>query len=1713
MGTEDWPVHGHDPGHTGANPNGTGPSETLEGRWNHEPMGGAGAVTGQPVVAGDVVYGGTAGSSERDPVAFAVRADGTSIWNTTLETTGDLFAQNPQVTAAPAVTSDAVYVAGTEQDGFVFALDRSTGVQQWDQYVGGNATAAPIVVNDVVYVGSARASGTMEGTAGPLTAVNASDGSTVWRADLDGTEVVGSPAYHEGTVYAGTTGGGVYAVDAASGNVSDDNTGVDGVTTATTVVDGAVYVGTATGTVHRLSTGGLDSVENHLLTTDGRVAGLAVHDGTVYATTTNDSVYALDAGTLEETNRVRFEGPLEDAPTVVDETLYVRAGGTVHTFDLALDKRDEVAAYEPTSGVVGSNGQAYVGTMGGVGAIDQICEASVTGEDGDANVSVPTDCRSLAGAVEAADHGETVFLEAGTYDGPGNASVTVRKNLTVKGPAATLSGTLNTDNIAFNGLRLTDGTTLEGVTFTEYNGSAVWIWNASDVTVADVQVSDLGTGSATRGVRVETVGGGTAGDVLIDGLTVDSATTVSEGVLVRAHDGAGEPATISNVTVRNVDVGNATVGVNVTASDGAAVDRVTVERSKIAADFYGLRTTAGPNATVAGLTVRNLTVPNEDVATGVGIEALTGSSATADATARNVTLSDTAITGGAYGVEIDATTDGTADALVADVTAENLSAADAAGAAVSVEARNESATETNDGAVVRDVTVTGSLLDGSDTGLAVRTENATHGAVTVTDSNVTANDDGVVVAPGTNATGVAVTGGTIADNVKFGAANNGSGTLDVTENWWGTETGPNDTFRGDGNCNENGTGDAVTASVTYEPWVSPPTANATANETTVNISEVVAFEGSATTESGEIVAYEWSFGDNTSASGQTVNHAYDVGGTFEVRLTVEDSLGDTDTDTVTVDVRDRVPPVVVLEAPDYVQTGTNVTFDASESSDDGEIAEYRWDFDGDGTNDTTTAGPTLNHSYATDGEYAAQVTAVDTVGNENATTRTVTADGTPPAADLGANRTEVEVGDTVAFDATNSTDAPAGVDHYEWDLDGDGTVEATTSTGTAAHTYEVLGEFDATVTVVDNAGNRNATNVTVRVVDSTPPVADADAPRYVQTGTAATFDGSDSSDNHEVAEYRWDFDDDGTNEVETSDPTTDYAYESDGEYTVRLTVTDAAGNENATTASVTADGTPPAAALSANETDVNVSEPVAFDANESADALAGIDRYEWDLDGDGSAETTTTDATATHAYETAGEFDATVTVVDNAGNRNATNVTVAVTDSTAPDAAFDVSPSSPAVGETATFDAENSTDNDQIDYYAWDFDGDGAVDVNSSDATVDHAYDAKGTYEVELTVGDAAGNADSTSETVEVTESTDDGSDGSNDGSDGGEDTTDGTNGGTTSPPPTGGSDGGETSPSPDISGVDASVGATEVEVGDSVTVTATFENTGTAEGSETVDLTVDGETRESREITVAADESVTVTFTVSFDEAGDYAVAVGGLSAGTVGVTDPSNVADRTDAEIDDGTATFDDSTLESVTFTAGGSGTISTTRLSELPDHVTTPNGTMLLPMRIEVPPEMADQTATVRFSIAESRLEAANAAAEDVQLIRWHDGEWQRLDTRVVDDSGEAVRFGADTPGFSLFAAYAPAEEQATETATVTPTPTEPPTATPTDTPGPTATPVPSESATPATEPPANPSGAGLGNVLLLVGLLGAVVVGGLVAYRRYADEEDAEPRIRT
>ncbi len=99
---------------------------------------------------------------------------------------------------------------------------------------------------------------------------------------------------------------------------------------------------------------------------------------------------------------------------------------------------------------------------------------------------------------------------------------------------------------------------------------------------------------------------------------------------------------------------------------------------------------------------------------------------------------------------------------------------------------------------------------------------------------------------------------------------------------------------------------------------------------------------------------------------------------------------------------------------------------------------------------------------------------------------------------------------------------------------------------------------------------------------------------------------------------------------------------------------------------------------------------------------------------------------------------------DFGGIGDDTTLSFTTTDSTAPTASVG-SDRTIDEGQSVSFDGTGSTDNVGIVSYDWDFDdGDTA-----SGATTSHTFDSPGTYTVELTVTDAAGNTDTA--TVEVT--------------------------------------------------------------------------------------------------------------------------------------------------------------------------------------------------------------------------------------------------------------------------------------------------------------------------------------------------------------------------
>ena len=86
----------------------------------------------------------------------------------------------------------------------------------------------------------------------------------------------------------------------------------------------------------------------------------------------------------------------------------------------------------------------------------------------------------------------------------------------------------------------------------------------------------------------------------------------------------------------------------------------------------------------------------------------------------------------------------------------------------------------------------------------------------------------------------------------------------------------------------------------------------------------------------------------------------------------------------------------------------------------------------------------------------------------------------------------------------------------------------------------------------------------------------------------------------------------------------------------------------------------------------------------------------------------------------------------------------------------------------------------------------------------------------------------------------------------------------------------------PNIQVQSASLSTSKVMPGTPVTITATLANKGTANGTTAVKVYVNGQEETSQGITVNSGSNIPLSFTVSRNEPGTYAVYVGGVPAGS---------------------------------------------------------------------------------------------------------------------------------------------------------------------------------------------------------------------------------------
>jgi len=336
------------------------------------------------------------------------------------------------------------------------------------------------------------------------------------------------------------------------------------------------------------------------------------------------------------------------------------------------------------------------------------------------------------------------------------------------------------------------------------------------------------------------------------------------------------------------------------------------------------------------------------------------------------------------------------------------------------------------------------------------------------------------------------------------------------------------------------------------------------------------------------------------------------------------------------------------------------------------------------------------------------------------------------------------------YDETITSYITAGKDKLKWELTNPITRYATNQSMnqnyiefnvTAPYSPGVY-NFTVNARITSQSAKTTTENQNIYVVVKTPPTAIfTSSPKTALTVQSVSFNASASFDpDGQVASYFWEFGD-GANDT---GKTTTHAYADNGDYTVKLTVTDNEGMRNTALDLITILNRPPVAEFAESAETVLTGTIIQFNASRSYDIDGTVISYFWDF-GD---LTNSTGITADHAYQDDGNYIVTLTVTDNDGASVSVNATVIILN-TAPVASFSSSPSQPIAGGPVTFDASGSYDPDgTLMNYTWNF-GDENITTTGESAII-HVYSQAADFNVTLTVIDNDGRSALTWQLISV---------------------------------------------------------------------------------------------------------------------------------------------------------------------------------------------------------------------------------------------------------------------------------------------------------------------------------------------------------------------------
>jgi outer membrane protein assembly factor BamB len=239
---------------------------------------------------------------------YALNPDGSTKWQ--ISTSGIMH-------AAPQFNREGMICVGS---GNTITAFNTSGVQQWTCPLSSSIWYTGIGPDDTMYAGGDI---TQDAGAYKLSAVS-SVGTLQWQSEL-GIVISNSPSIGlDGTIYAGASDGGLYAMNPDGTEKWIFQTGGPIYASPTIGADGTVYIGSADNFIYAVNEAG---VLKWKFKTKGAVeSSVALRSSIVYVGSFDQTLYAVNLdGSLKWA--CQTEGPIGSAPALgADGTIYVGVG-------------------------------------------------------------------------------------------------------------------------------------------------------------------------------------------------------------------------------------------------------------------------------------------------------------------------------------------------------------------------------------------------------------------------------------------------------------------------------------------------------------------------------------------------------------------------------------------------------------------------------------------------------------------------------------------------------------------------------------------------------------------------------------------------------------------------------------------------------------------------------------------------------------------------------------------------------------------------------------------------------------------------------------------------------------------------------------------------------------------------------------------------------------------------------------------------------------------------------------------------------------------------------------------------------------------------------------------------------------------------------------------------------------------------------------------